>query len=285
MENRSLLIENESTTSNTEEEFRHYLIAQRRRNVKQVVLCARRYGHILQTNDASELLLISGTMRHHAMEGLTALAKFQGRYDQWKQIKERYQLKWSDKDGLEVFMSIIDAKKDYSSMIKWLQDVCQKIPIGYANILIYATLVGLRPTEACQSISLIHTDLGIYLNKDLMVLEHLRYPDIFIRNSKKAFVSIVNEDIISYAKNANNCGYNALRNFLKRHKLDMQMSYCRKIFGRYLRMQAIESETIDLLQGRIPKSVFARHYFRPDFDEQCRKIRPKLTALCRVIRA
>ena len=170
-------------------------------------------------------------------------------------------------------------------MVHWLQDVCQKIPIGYANILIYATLVGLRSTEACQSISLIQTDLGKYLNKHLMILEHLLYPDIFIRNSKKAFVSIVNEDIISCAKNANNCGYNALRNFLKKRNLDMQMSYCRKIFGAYLRMQGVESETIDLLQGRIPKSVFARHYFRPDFDEQCRKIRLKLTALRRVIQA
>jgi hypothetical protein len=51
------------------------------------------------------------------MEGLRALAKYRGQYDPWKQIKERYQLKWSDKDGLDVFMSIMDAKKHYSSMM------------------------------------------------------------------------------------------------------------------------------------------------------------------------
>jgi intergrase/recombinase len=44
----------------------------------------------------------------------------------------------------------------------------------------------------------------------------------------------------------------------------MNMAYCRKIFATYLRNQGIEPETIDLLQGRIPKSVFDRHYFRPD---------------------
>jgi hypothetical protein len=113
-------------------------------------------------------------------------------------------------------MSIMDAKKDYSSMVGWLHDVCQKIPEGYSKILLYATLVGLRPSEACESISLIHNDMDKYLNKDTMVLEYLRYPDLFIRNSKKAFISVVTEDIISSAKDANDCGYAALGSYLKR---------------------------------------------------------------------
>ena len=46
----------------------------------------------------------------------------------------------------------------------------------------------------------------------------------------------------------------------------MNMAYCRKIFATHLRNNGIEQEIIDLLQGRTPKSVFARHYFRPDFN-------------------
>lgn len=46
----------------------------------------------------------------------------------------------------------------------------------------------------------------------------------------------------------------------------MNMAYCRKIFATYLRNSGIEQEIIDLLQGRTPKSVFVRHYFRPDFN-------------------
>jgi len=42
------------------------------------------------------------------------------------------------------------------------------------------------------------------------------------------------------------------------------MKYCRKIFGTYLRQNGIESEFIDVLQGRVPQSVFAKHYYRPD---------------------
>jgi len=46
----------------------------------------------------------------------------------------------------------------------------------------------------------------------------------------------------------------------------MNMNYCRKIFATYLRNRGIESEIIDLLQGRIPQSVFLRHYYRPNIN-------------------
>jgi hypothetical protein len=64
-----------------------------------------------------------------------------------------------------------------------------------------------------------------------MNLENYKYPSIFIRNSKKAFISIVNDDIIWLAKDANNCRYAALRIYLKPRKLEMHMGYCRKIIG------------------------------------------------------
>jgi len=75
--------------------------------------------------------------------------------------------------------------------------------------LIYNTLTGLRPTEACHSIALIQSNLWVYLKQDKMILEHYRYPQIYIRNSKKAFISIVDDNIIKIAMEAVNCGYNA----------------------------------------------------------------------------
>ena len=84
---------------------------------------------------------------------------------------------------------------------------------------------------------------------------------------------------------AANCGYNALRNYLVRRKLGMNMSYCRKIFATHLRTKGIAQETIDLLQGRIPKSVFARNYFRPDFDNIQNEIRKSLNILRNEIQA
>lgn len=49
--------------------------------------------------------------------------------------------------------------------------------------------------------------------------------------------------------------------------MDFHMSYCRKIFASYLRQHGgIESEIVDLLSGRVPRTVFARHYFTPSLD-------------------
>ena len=64
-----------------------------------------------------------------------------------------------------------------------------------------------------------------------------------------------------------NISYNALKLMLKRTDLDMNMYYCRKVFATYLRNEGIESEIIDLLQGRISSSVFVRHYYRPDMSK------------------
>ena len=51
------------------------------------------------------------------------------------------------------------------------------------------------------------------------------------------------------------------------------MHYCRKIYSSYLRQYAgIESEVIDLLQGRTPNTVFARHYFRPNLQQYTEKV-------------
>ncbi len=262
-----------------EDGFKQYLLAQRKRNLKQILLKAAKHGHILETGDAGEILAFSNTKRRHVMEALVCLSKYQGTYNTWKEIKEKYQLKWTSPDSLEVFQSIFNNEKNYSSMLTWLKNAIAQIPKPYANILIYNTLTGLRPAEACQSIALTQTDLQNYLGQGKMVLEHYRYPEIYIRNSKKAFISIVDDTIIKIGLEAANCGYNALRNYLVRRKLGMNMSYCRKIFATHLRTKGVEQETIDLLQGRIPKSVFARHYFRPDFENVQDKIRKSLSIL------
>ncbi|MDQ3847326.1 MAG: hypothetical protein M3261_00035, partial [Thermoproteota archaeon] len=63
--------------------------------IKQIINYAIRYGYILDTGDASELMILSARNKHHAMSALAALSKYQGSYDQWLQIRQRYNLKWS----------------------------------------------------------------------------------------------------------------------------------------------------------------------------------------------
>ena len=154
-------------------------------------------------------------------------------------------------------------------MVKWLKDALAKLPQSYGNILLFNALTGLRPEEAIQSIKILHNnkESDDYL-KENTILEHYKYPSIFIRRTKKAYISIVNGTILGVAREAADHSYNALRLAIKRKGLDMNMAFCRKIFATHLRNNRIEPEIIDLLQGRIPKSVFARHYFRPDFNHR-----------------
>jgi len=151
-------------------------------------------------------------------------------------------------------------------MFKWIKDTCSQIPVHYANILIYCTLTGLRADEACQSISIIKKNLENYLNKDKNILEHFKFQNVFLRKTKQSYISIVNDSILEVANNANNFSYNALRCHLRRKNIQMNMNYCRKIFATFMRNNGIEQEIIDLLQGRIPKAVFVRHYYRPDLE-------------------
>ena len=132
----------------------------------------------------------------------------------------------------------------------------QAIPASYANILRYATLTGLRPSEACYSIQHLRTSGKKYYNPKTGMLEHFNFPETFIRRTKKAYISIVTPEILKRADKAQTCEYAGLRTFIKRKGIAMNMKYCRRIFTTYLRQQGIGNEMIDLLQGRVPKNVF-----------------------------
>jgi hypothetical protein len=165
------------------------------RGTKDRLNYARRYGHILKTKDAHELLELTNEKRIHAMKSLSSLAKYTGCYDSWQSIRQNFQLKWSSGDSLYAFASIFDSKKDFEHMLLWLTQTCSRIPERYANILIFNTLTGLRPSEACMSLRLIHNNAEGYLSSDSHTLEHFRFPDIFIRRTKKAYVSIINDQV------------------------------------------------------------------------------------------
>jgi intergrase/recombinase len=115
------------------------------------------------------------------------------------------------------------------------------------------------------------------------MLKHFEFHDIFIRRTKHAYVSIANDLIIKVANHSGNYSYNAIRCHLKQKKIQMNMNYCRKIFATYMRNNGVQSEIVNLLQGRIPKSVFVRHYYLLTKDYNKDVISPLLYKLYDVI--
>jgi intergrase/recombinase len=200
------------------------------------------------------------------MKSLATLSKYLGCYDTWTNLKKRHQLKWTNNNTAHIINRLTDPQQSFDTMLMWLRRCVDKLPKTDSNILLYCTLTGLRPTEACESIKLIHTDLDNYLDTKQMALLHFKYPELFLRRTKKAYFSFITEEILDIAKSARYRTYNSLRMALRKHNLDTNMNNCRKIFATFLHDNGITSETIDLLQGRSPQTVFASHYYKPDLN-------------------
>jgi hypothetical protein len=200
----------------------------------------------------------------HVMKAVATLSKFLGCYDVWKLLIDKYQLRWSDSSngagastkGLEVFHNIY-GKNNYQDMIVQLKNACSELDKKYSSVLIYCTLTGLRPAEACTSLRLLKERKNEYLTKDEKILEHYRFPEVFMRRIKNAYISITSEKLLEIVDSLAPTSYNSIRLALRRHSLRLNISLCRKIFATFLRSEGIDQETIDLLQGRISKSVLS----------------------------
>jgi intergrase/recombinase len=208
------------------------------------------------------------------MEGLAALSKYAECYDNWKNIREKYQLRWanSEQENLKFFTNYMTGKGNFDEMVKWLTNAMTKLPKDAANVLVLNTLAGLRPTEAVLSIQLIKKEPDKYINKETGMLEHFRYPDLFVRKTKKAYITAFNEVILEVADKADTTSWMAISSQLKRRGIESHLKYCRAIFASYLRKQGIESEVIDIYQGRVPTSVFAAHYLKTNIQEDRNRI-------------
>ena len=119
-----------------------------------------------------------------------------------------------------------------------------------------------------HSIRLIQSDRERYVNYERMIPPHYKYPELFLRRTKKAYITLISEHILEIAEKSHiRLPYTQLCKILKAMNTSVSMYYCRKIFATYLRNKGIESEIVDLLQGRILKTIFLRHYYRPDINE------------------
>ncbi len=256
-------------------------------SIRDKISYGKRYYHLLETKNAAELLVLSPDKKSHAMKALAALSKFLGKYDVWVDMIKKFQLKWSSNNkSIEVFKLIFNVDNQGNNldmMLKWTREVISILPTDYQNIILFNTLTGLRPEEAQKAIWLIKTKENEYIDKDRGIARHYLYPHDFLRQTKNAYISIINEDIIKIARETPNKEhyYPSLRKRISiKNEFRMNMYYCRKIFATFLRNKGIEPEIVDLLQGRIPKSIFLRHYYRPDINEIItKKIRPVLESL------
>jgi hypothetical protein len=260
--------------------FKDYLpkVLTSQKDQEQLYRSAKEHHEILATRNASELHSMSKDVRRNCMRALVHLAKFNGCYGHWQGIVKQNGLKWKQADDSFNFFE----KESITDMLGYMKQIIKTCPGEYANTFIFATLAGLRPCEACQAIRLIREGSKDYFNPDLGVLEHFRRKDIFVWRSKKAFISLANTDLLDLARVSCD-SYPAMQSAFRRRNVDLHSGYGRKIFATWLRQKDIETEFMDLLQGRTPSGIFAKHYFRPSFKEHSEKVRSLIASLAKEV--
>jgi hypothetical protein len=144
----------------------------RKNSVKARFLYAKQYHQVLLEENAQSIVILPNDKRLQVMKSLSVLSKFIGCYDKWKDIKERYQLKWSSENSVDTFKKIINEDNSFNNLLEWLKNTTSQISERHRNILFYCTLTGLRPDEACQSIRLVKQNIDNYLDKEKMILKH-----------------------------------------------------------------------------------------------------------------
>lgn len=205
------------------------------------------------------------------MKALSSLARFTGQSDNWRAIRQQYGLQWSTgTEKLDAFTRFFDDSRDLDTMLKWLREALQVLPANYSNFFLFCTLTGMRGSECVEAVKLINAGehLQQYYNLEQNILQHYRFPDIFIRRTKAIYISIVDDEILAIAKKIGKpYTMNALKTISRRRPcMSIRVKYCRKIFASYLHHCGESSDLIDMLQGRIGKNIFLKHYLTPAAD-------------------
>lgn len=283
------------------DDFRRYVESQHRPNTSlQIMRYSMKYHHLISTPEGPQRLMelqqLSQGKRKEVMAALANLARYLGLYEGWIDLRKKHGLKWTTfnpEAQAAVFKEMFyNQDRGITSMLEWLKQARKRLSVEYRAYVDFLVLTGLRPDEGCHSIEImVKEGYENYLNKDRMMLEHFQFPAIFIRRTKKAYVSVATDKLLETVETIRNgkiklpgnyydmwdrIDQNQKDNSPKLQRMNMPMNNCRKIYGTWMRMNGIETEFINLLQGRLPMEVFAKHYFRPDFNEVCGKVR-KLT--------
>ena len=208
------------------------------------------------------------------MKALSALAKFTGCYERWKQQIKAYGLKWSiDNDSVIIarLVKYSGNSGNGNDLFEWIRTVKRKIP-DFAPFVDLVTATGLRLSEAIESFNLIaHGNLCEYYNAETRVLEHFKFRERFIRRTKKAFMSFASKELIDAIRSSD---LYVTKDFIdkrmQRLGLKLRFGDLRELWASY-GVKHLRQPEIDFLQGRVSASVFMRNYFNPTWISDLKK--------------
>jgi len=245
------------------------------------------YNHTIQHMDCltnpSLMLSLKPHVQLGVMKAMACLSKYLGCYESYKLRLKNYGIKWANNDtSFAGFLAMFGKRHD--TLPLWIREV---FPLLHANERLFVrflAVTGLRKNEGLTAFNLIITlyksgRLGEYYNVEDSVLEHFLFGKRFLRGTKNAFVSIVPNDLITQICSCTTISYNAIHCRFNRKRIPVRLKELRSYQNTYLRKHGVLSELVDVLAGRVPKSVFCRHYLAVDMKEFSNQVLAALDGL------
>ena len=184
----------------------------------------------------------------------------------------RLGLKWSVDNGSQAFRRLLNESQQIQDIETWV-NATRSLGWEYYFPIVFMMLTGLRPSEACMSLSILSKEgCGNYYNGELGVLEHFRF-DSFLRRTKNCYITFVSKETLEKAlAYGETTSWNKLRLKVYRSGLKVRFSDLRKTWATTLHENGIPQESVDLLQGRVSRNVFTRFYYRPNLEALGEKV-------------
>jgi len=245
---------------------------------RPVLAYAQKYGYLLQTGNLNMLHSFSDGKRSASIKALCTLSKFLGMHTEFSAMIKNYGLKWAGRSDDDIIIDRLSKNSDVKPLIEWIKNARKISEITQLIDLMVAT--GLRLIEAVECYRLIielnrQGSLSTYYNSERQLFEHFRFKSVFIRNSKKVFISFVPHRIVdAIATIRQPISYDRAQKLAECHLKKLRFADLRELYASISVKNLKESE-IDFLQGRISSRVFLRNYFNPQFisDLQTRALK------------
>jgi intergrase/recombinase len=261
---------NHETTLNLDE-FDHWVKSKYAESYHRTIMCyVKRYYKFVFSDNLRDLDLLPQSIKNNCIKSLTILSKYLGVYDNFASKLKNHGIKLSSPSTFNAFLRIMNGNN--SDILKWYTEVQGLLRNNERTFLKYLLLSGLRKNEAIKSFNRIielakNTRLSEYYDSNLNCLCHFKYPKDFIRKTKNCFITFITENLAGEIANSESITYEMIRKRLLRNKQRCRINELRDFFGTYLLRHGILEQEINLLQGRIPPSIFVKHYWTPKLSE------------------
>jgi len=234
------------------------------------------------SGDFKELDTFSSSKRNTVIKSLIALSKFLGIYREFKTLLSSHGIKFARVDCFNAFLRILN--NNNRDIFSWFSKASQVLRPNEQLFLKFALFSGLRKSEAINSFNLIISlfkegKLGDYFNEELSSLEHFRFKHIFLRGKKNSYITFLPKEMVLEIGNSQPVSYEGIRKRLLRNGLRLRINELRDCYATFMLRHGLIREEIDILQGRIPQSLFVRSYWSPSLKDLKQRVLEALVVL------